>query len=149
HRPDVAILIDAWGFNLRVARALRRAQPDLPIIKYVAPQVWATRPGRARTLARTVDHLLTIHSFDAHHFTPHGLETAFVGNPTLNRDFSQADPVRLRAAIGATPDNQILLILPGSRKEEVRRLLPPFEAAVRLLKASRPGLRVVVAPADT
>ena len=51
-RPDVAVLIDSWGFNLRVARALRRVDRTIPIIKYVAPQVWATRPGRARTLAR-------------------------------------------------------------------------------------------------
>src|SRR5437763_13511486 len=140
HRPDVAVLIDAWGFNLRVARALRRVDPRLPIIKYVAPQVWATRPGRARTLAATVDHLLTIHSFDSPRFVAEGLETTFVGNPTLNRDSSGADPQRLRAAIGAGPDAPILLILPGSREEEVRRLLPPFEDAVHRLKSSRPEL---------
>jgi lipid-A-disaccharide synthase len=147
HRPDAAVLIDAWGFNLRVARALRRTDRRLPLIKYVAPQVWATRPGRARTLAGAVDHLLTIHSFDARHFAAEGLETTFVGNPTLNRDFSTADPRRLREAIGAGLETPILLILPGSREEEVRRLLPPFEDAVNRLAASRPELRVVIAPA--
>lgn len=148
-RPDVAILIDAWGFNLRVARALRTADPRLPLIKYVAPQVWATRPGRARTLARAVDHLLTIHSFDAGYFEREGLDTTFVGNPVLNRDFSNTDPSRFRDLIGAGPDTPILLLLPGSRIDEVERLLPAFRAAVDRLKSEHPDLRVVIGLADS
>ena len=95
-QPDAVVLIDSWGFMLRVARRLRKLKTPPILIKYVAPQVWATRPGRARTLARTVDHLLTIHSFDAPAFTAEGLATTFVGNPVLNRDFSQADGARFR-----------------------------------------------------
>ncbi len=148
-RPDVAILIDAWGFNLRVARALRAADPRLPLIKYVAPQVWATRPGRARTLARAVDHLLTIHSFDAGYFEREGLATTFVGNPVLDRDFSRADPGRFRDLIGAGPETPILLLLPGSRLGEIERLLPVFQATVDRLKSQRPDLRLVIATADS
>ena len=148
-RPDVAILIDAWGFNLRVARALRQVDSELPLVKYVAPQVWATRPGRARTLARAVDKLLTIHSFDAPYFEREGLATTFVGNPVLNRDFSAADGARLRAEIGAGPGDPILLLLPGSRAGEVDRLMPVYDAAVRILKATRPELRLLIAPADS
>jgi lipid-A-disaccharide synthase len=148
-RPDVAILIDAWGFNLRVARALRAADPRLPLIKYVAPQVWATRPGRARTLARAVDHLLTIHSFDAGYFEREGLATTFVGNPVLDRDFSSADPSRFRDSIGAGPNTPILLLLPGSRLGEIERLLPAFQAAVDRLKSERPDLRLVIGVADS
>jgi lipid-A-disaccharide synthase len=148
-RPDAAVLIDAWGFNLRVARALRRLDPTLPLIKYVAPQVWATRPGRAATLARTVDRLLTIHAFDAPFFQREGLAVTFVGNPALRRDFSKADPGRLRAGLGLGPADPLLLVLPGSRAREVDRLLPPFEAAVNILKAARPDLSVVVAAAET
>ncbi len=147
-RPDVAVLIDAWGFNLRVARRLRRVDPTLPLIKYVAPQVWATRPGRARTLAGTVDMLLTIHAFDSDYFIRAGLETHFVGNPVLTRDFSGADPEGLRASIGAGPVEPILLVLPGSRAGEVRRLMPVFEAAVARLAASRPNLHVLVGAAE-
>jgi lipid-A-disaccharide synthase len=148
-RPDVAILIDSWGFNLRVARALRRLEPDLPLIKYVAPQVWATRPGRARTLAATVDHLMTIHSFDASYFEREGLATTFVGNPTLNRDFSGTNERRARAQVGAAPGVPILLLLPGSRSGEVDRLMPVYQQTVERLTATHPGLVVVVAPADT
>jgi lipid-A-disaccharide synthase len=148
-RPDIAVLIDSWGFTLRVAHRLREIDPGLPIVKYVAPQVWASRPGRARTLARSVDHLLAIHAFDAPHFEREGLATTFVGNSALARDASSADPARLRAAIGAGPDDPILLVLPGSRPSEIRRVMPIFEDAVALLKAERPPLRVVLPAAAT
>ena len=148
-RPDVAVLIDSWGFTLRVAQRLRRLDPRLPLIKYVGPQVWATRPGRARTLAATVDHLLSIHAFDAPWFEAEGLPVTFVGNSALNVDFSHADPGRLRARIGAGPQDPILLVLPGSRPSEIQRVLPAFEDAVNLLKETRPDLHVVVAAAPT
>ncbi len=146
--PDVAILIDAWGFNLRVARSLRRASPGLPLIKYVAPQVWATRPGRARTLASVVDHLLTLHSFDAPFFTREGLPTTFVGNPALNRDFSVTDPIGLRARLGLGANDPLLLLLPGSRAGEVSRLMPVFEDTVARLLAEQPRLAVALAVAE-
>jgi lipid-A-disaccharide synthase len=146
--PDVAVLIDSWGFNLRVAHRLRRLDQRLRLIKYVGPQVWATRPGRARTLARAVDRLLTIHTFDAPLFENEGLPVTFVGNPILAKDFSRADPIRLRADLGIAERAPLLLVLPGSRNGEVERLLPPFEDAVRLLKARSPDLVVVVAAAD-
>ncbi len=147
-RPDAAILIDAWGFTLRVAHRLRRLDPHLALIKYVAPQVWATRPGRARTLARAVDRLLTIHAFDAPYFQAEGLPVTFVGNPALERDFSNADPARLRAAIGAAPEDPLLLVLPGSRHGEIDRMLALFGRAVEILASERPSLRIVVAAAD-
>jgi lipid-A-disaccharide synthase len=148
-KPDVAILIDSWGFTLRVAQALRLQTPGLPLIKYVGPQVWASRPGRARTLAASVDLLLSIHGFDAPWFEKEGLPVVSVGNPTLVRDFSHADPQRLRDHIGAGPDDQILLLLPGSRPAEIRHVLPHFEEAAALLKADRPALRVVIPVAST
>ena len=148
-KPDVAVLIDSWGFTLRVAQRLRRLMPDMPLIKYVGPQVWATRPGRARTLAAAVDHLLSIHAFDAHFFEAEGLPVTFVGNSALNVDFSAADPERLRRRIGAGPDDPILLVLPGSRPGEIERVLPAFEDAVNILKADRPHLQLVLPAAPT
>ncbi|MDB5437421.1 MAG: lpxB [Phenylobacterium sp.] len=148
-KPDIAVLIDSWGFTLRVAQRLRRLDPALPLIKYVGPQVWATRPGRAKTLAAAVDHLLSIHAFDAPYFEAEGLPVTFVGNSALSLDFSKADPARLRAQIGAAPADPILLVLPGSRPGEIQRVLPPFEDAVRRLKADRPGLHVVIPAAPT
>jgi lipid-A-disaccharide synthase len=147
--PDVAVLIDAWGFNLRVAQRLRRLDPKLTLVKYVAPQVWATRPGRARTLARRVDRLLTIHAFDSGYFESEGLPTTFVGNPALARDFTSADSESLRASLGIGSGAPLLLGLPGSRQSEIDRLLPPFEDAIGRLKADRPDLTIVLAAADS
>jgi lipid-A-disaccharide synthase len=147
--PDVAVLIDSWGFTLRVAQRLRRQSPGLPLIKYVGPQVWATRPGRAKTLAAAVDHLLSIHAFDAPHFEAHGLPVTFVGNSALTVDFSKARPGRLRKQIGAAPSDPILIVLPGSRPGEIERMLPVFEDAVRRLKETHPSLHVVVPAAPT
>jgi lipid-A-disaccharide synthase len=148
-KPDVVVLIDSWGFTLRVAKAIRRLYPDVPLIKYVGPQVWASRPGRARVLAEAVDHLLSTQPMDAPFYEPHGLPVTFVGNPALARDFSKANPARLRKAIGAGAEDQILVVLPGSRPAEIAKVMPAFEDAVDILKAERPGLHVVVPVAAT
>lgn len=148
-KPDVVVLIDSWGFTLRVAQQLRKLDPKLPLIKYVAPQVWATRPGRAKTLAATVDHLLSIHVFDAPYFEAEGLPVTFVGNSALTLDFSEADGGRLRAQLGIAPEAPVLLVLPGSRPGEISRILPPFADAVGILKAERPELQVVIPAAPT
>ena len=148
-KPDVVVLIDSWGFTLRVAQQLRKLDPKLPLIKYVAPQVWATRPGRAKTLAASVDHLLSIHVFDAPYFEAEGLPVTFVGNSALTLDFSQADGGRLRAQLGIAADAPVLLVLPGSRPGEISRVLPPFADAVAILKAARPDLQVIIPAAPT
>ena len=148
-RPDIAILIDSWGFTLRVAQRLKAQTPELPVVKYVAPQVWASRPGRAAVLAKTVDHLLSIHTFDAPFFEKVGLPTTFVGNSTLSLDLSAADPAGLRRRLAIAPDAPVLIVLPGSRRSEIERVMPPFEDAVALLKAARPDLQVIVPAAAT
>ena len=148
-RPEIAVLIDSWGFSYLTARQLRRRLPALPLVKYVAPQVWATRPGRAKALARTFDHLLSIIGFEPPIFEAAGANVSFVGHPALARDTPNTDPAGLRTRIGAGPEDQILLVLPGSRRSEIDRLMPPFADAVRILKAERPELQIVVLAAAT
>lgn len=147
--PAIVVLIDSWGFTLRVAQRLRRADPGLPLIKYVGPQVWATRPGRAKTLAKTVDRLLSIHVFDAPYFERAGLKTTFVGATALSLDLSGADPVRLRRHVGARNDQTIVLVAPGSRPAEIERLARPFAGALRRLAAARRDLCFVLPAAAT
>lgn len=146
-KPDVAVLIDSWGFTLRVAQGLKRQDPKLKVVKFVGPQVWASRPGRARTLAATVDHLLSILPFDAPFYEPFGLPVTFVGNPALSMDLKAADASRAHTALGAGNADQILLVLPGSRPGEIKRLMAPFGEAVSILKASHPHLLVAIAAA--
>lgn len=147
--PDVAVLIDSWGYTIRVAKALREALPNLPLVKYVGPQVWASRPGRAKVLAGSVDHLLALYPFDAPWFEREGLPTTVVGSPALHIDFSGADPLRFRQSIGIGPEVPLLLVLPGSRPSEIARLTPIFEKTVARLKRDRPQLAVAVIAAGT
>ncbi|MDG1419137.1 MAG: lipid-A-disaccharide synthase [Maricaulis sp.] len=131
-KPAVVVLVDSWGFTLRVAQAVRAAAPDIKLVKYVGPQVFATRPGRAKTLAATVDHLLTILSFDAPFYRQHGLPVTFVGNPTLERPLS-GNGAQFRLRHNITPDADILIVLPGSRPSEIKRLYEPFSRSIDLL----------------
>ncbi|PZR32877.1 lipid-A-disaccharide synthase [Caulobacter segnis] len=148
-KPDVAVLIDSWGFNIRLAKLLRKADPGIALVKYVAPQVWAYHAARARTLAKAVDLLLSIQPMDKAYFDAAGLQNVFVGNSALAKRFDKADAQRLRAAIGLGEDEPMLLVLPGSRPSEIERVMPAFEDAVHRLKADRPDLTVVVPAAYT
>jgi lipid-A-disaccharide synthase len=148
-RPDAVVLIDSWGFTIRVAKAIRAVLPDVKLIKYVGPQVWASRPGRAKTLAGAVDHLLALYAFDAPWFEKEGLPTTVVGSQALHVDVSGADPEGFRRARGIAADAPLLLVLPGSRPSEIRLMTPVYEAAVARLKAERPGLEVAVVAAGT
>ncbi|WP_421728909.1 lipid-A-disaccharide synthase [Brevundimonas sp.] len=148
-RPDAVVLIDSWGFTIRVAQALREALPGVPLIKYVGPQVWASRPGRAKTLAKSVDHLLALYAFDAPWFEKQGLATTVVGSSALHVDMSKADGTAFRQARGIAADAQLLLILPGSRPSEIARMTPVFEQAAARLKAEDPGIEIAVVAAGT
>ena len=148
-RPDAVVLIDSWGFTIRVAKAIRAVRPDVKLIKYVGPQVWASRPGRAKTLASSVDHLLALYAFDAPWFEREGLSTTVVGSPALHVDMSGADPLGFRRTRGIADDAPLLLVLPGSRPSEIRLMMPVYEAAVRRLRAARPALEIAVVAADT
>ena len=145
--PDAVVLIDSWGFTIRVARAIRAALPDVPLIKYVGPQVWASRPGRAKTLADSVDHLLALYAFDAPWFEREGLATTVVGSQALHVDMSAADPARFRAERGIDADADLLLVLPGSRPSEIRLMTPVYEGAVARLRQGDPALEIAVVAA--
>jgi len=148
-KPDAVVLIDSWGFTIRVAKALKEALPGVPLIKYVGPQVWASRPKRAKTLAASVDHLLALYSFDAPWFEKEGLPTTVVGSQALHVDMSGADPAAFRARRGIAPDADLLLVLPGSRPSEIRLMTPVFEGAVASLKQEDPALEIAVIAAGT
>jgi lipid-A-disaccharide synthase len=129
--PDAVVLIDSWGFTLRVAQRLRIRLPRARLIKYIGPQVFATRPGRARTLAKAVDHLICIHDFETPYYAPYGLPCTVCGHPALGRA-TQGDGAAFRER-HALEDAPLLLVLPGSRSSEVRRTGPHlFAAAVQL-----------------
>lgn len=142
---QAVILIDSWGFTLRVAQRLRKRAPELKLIKYVGPQIWASRPGRAKTLARAVDHVLTLQPFEPPLFEAAGLPATFVGHPSLDQEPS-GDAYALRARYGIDDHARIVLILFGSRGAEARRLAPVFADAMAQLRARYGGDIVFIAP---
>ncbi|WP_417475999.1 lipid-A-disaccharide synthase [Maricaulis sp.] len=146
-KPDVVVLIDSWGFMLRVAQGVRAADPSIKLIKYVGPQVFATRPGRAKTLAATVDHLLSIVSFDAPFYTDFGLPVTFVGNPTLER-MTVGDGAAFRASHGLAADAQAMLVLFGSRPAEIRRMYDVMVQAIERILRRQPDLKIVIVLAE-
>jgi len=134
-RYDLVILIDYPGFHVRVAEAARKA--GTKVLYYIAPQLWAWRPGRARRFASAVDRLAVVLPFEQRFFGRLGLRSEYVGHPLVDRG---AWPPRAaaRARLGISPESRVLGIFPGSRSQEIRRLWVPFrDAALRLLGEGR------------
>jgi lipid-A-disaccharide synthase len=141
-RPDVVVTIDAPDFCLRIAKRLKGS--GIPFVHYVAPTVWAWRPGRARKMAGLVNHLLALLPFEPPYFHREGLDCTFVGHPIVEGGAGNGDAGRFRERHGIAADTPLLCVLPGSRQSEVGRLLPDFEAMLRLLAPGHSGLRAVV-----
>ncbi|WP_241523925.1 lipid-A-disaccharide synthase [Oceaniglobus indicus] len=142
-RPDVLITVDSPDFCLRVAQRVR-ARSDIRIVHYVAPSVWAWRPGRASAMARHVDQVLALLPFEPPYMEAAGMRCDFVGHPVVAEPAIEGAAIRgLRDTLGLG-DAPVVLILPGSRKGEVTRLLPIFGAAVARVVAARPDTRVLV-----
>jgi lipid-A-disaccharide synthase len=136
---EALVTIDSPDFCLRVAALVKAAKPGTRIIHYVAPSVWAWRPGRALRMARVVDHVLALLPFEPPYMTAAGMTCDFVGHPVV------AEPLASDAEReGFAGEGPLLLALPGSRKAEVTRLAPVFGAVVGQLKARHPGLRVAL-----
>lgn len=148
-QADAVVLIDSWGFMIRVAQRLKRAGYKGKIIKYVAPQVWAMREGRAKILAKSVDHLLTIHNFDAPYFQKYGLAVTHIGNPMFDTDFSSGDASRLRKHLNLNDSDEVCAILFGSRQSELFQLRRPITDAVSILQKTYPNLVFVSPVSDT
>ena len=144
-RPDALITIDSPDFCLRVARRARALNPDLRTIHYVAPSVWAWRPGRARKMAEVVDHVLAILPFEPPLMQAAGMSCDFVGHPIVSEPLaSEAEALAFRAAHDIAPDQPLILCLPGSRRSEVSRLGPRFDEAMIRLRDRMPEIRVVM-----
>lgn len=140
--PDVLITIDAPDFGLRVAKKVKTAR-DIRTVHYVAPSVWAWRPGRAKKMARHIDQVLALLPFEPPLMQAAGMECDFVGHPVVGEPAANAAQVAaFRAAHDIT--GEMLLVLPGSRRGEAGRLLQRFGETVAQVVRARPGLQVVV-----
>ncbi len=143
--PAALITIDSPDFCLRVARLVKEAAPGLTTVHYVAPSVWAWRPGRAAKMARVIDHVLALLPFEPPYMTAAGMSCDFVGHPVAAEP--QASPIEaqtFRAAHDIPPEAPLILALPGSRRSEIGRLIAPFGETLTLVARRYPDLRVVL-----
>jgi len=129
--PDLCVLIDFPEFNLRLARIAKQVQ--VPVLYYIAPQVWAWRRGRVRKIARLVDRLAVVFPFEPDLYAGQLAGVEFVGHPLLDRVRPSRRREETLAAHGLDPSRQTVLLLPGSRPKEIEYLLPRLVAAVRVL----------------
>lgn len=143
-KPDALVTIDSPGFNQAVAKRVRARDPSIKLIHYVAPTVWAWKPGRAKKYAALFDRLLALLPFEPPYFTREGLDCVFVGHSVIEGGAGKGDAAAFRARHTIPADKQIVVMLPGSRRGEVSRLLPIYQETVALLRRSH-GDRVALA----
>lgn len=137
--PDLVVLIDYPGFNLRLARALRKRGFDGRLVYYISPQVWAWNRGRIPVMASLLDFMICIFPFEKELYEQSGLPTVFAGHPLVDE---------LAEAEAHQREDNLIGLFPGSREREVRKLFPVMLRAVALLREQHPGLRVVGAAAN-
>lgn len=132
-RPDVIITIDSWSFSSRIHKILRKKKLGIPQVHYVAPQVWAWKKKRAKTMYKYIDLLLTLFPHEPKYFTPYNLATEFVGHPVIESGVVHAKAEDFRSKYQIPADKKIISVLPGSRKTEVSKLLPVFIETIERL----------------
>lgn len=143
--PDVIVTIDAPGFTLRL---LRRIAPlGIPRIHYVAPQIWAWRESRDKHYPGLWHDMLCLLPFEPEFFARHNLPASFVGHPVLESGANTGNAARFRDTHGLSPTDRVLILMPGSRRGEINRLLPIYQQTIRELHATIPDLRPVLVAA--
>ncbi len=140
-QPDVLLLIDYPGFNLRFARKVRR--PGMKIVYYISPQVWAWNPGRVKKMQSLIDKMLVVFEFEREIYTRAGIDAEFVGHPILETVSEAQDRKGFCRRYDLDPAKPILGLFPGSRKQEIERIFPAMLGAARMLQAKL-GVQPVV-----
>lgn len=144
--PDAVVLIDYMGANVRLGQRLRRQLPQVPITYYIAPQEWAWRmnDGGTSSLLKFTDRILAIFPEEAEFYASHGAEVTWVGHPLLDLTSDRPNRAEARRQLGLEPEGRLLLLLPASRPQELRYLMPVLAEVAARLQARDPGLAVMV-----
>ncbi|MGH9328871.1 MAG: lipid-A-disaccharide synthase, partial [Vicinamibacterales bacterium] len=132
-RPDVFVAVDFPDFNFRVAEAMRRL--GVPVVYYISPQLWAWRPGRMKAMRRFARLVLVIFPFEERIYREAGVPVEFVGHPLVELARASGPRVEVRRSLGLEVDKPVVALLPGSRPNELRAILPDLVAASRLIAA--------------
>ncbi len=143
-KPDVIMTIDSYSFSARVHKMLKKHGCTVPHVHLVAPQVWAWKKGRAKTIGRFVDHLFCLLPNEPAYFEPYGMPTTFVGHPVIEGGADKGDANAFRKQYHIPKDKRIVCILPGSRSNEIKYLLDDFIQTADNLFATNPDLFFVI-----
>ena len=143
--PDVFVPIDFWGFNYRLAQAM--AKRGVPVVYYVSPQLWASRPWRMTSMRAVASRVLVIFPFEAAIYQKAGVPVEFVGHPLVELTQAATSRREFLEARGLTSSAPVVAILPGSRANEVSRILPDLVAAAAIIRSAVPDVQFVVARA--
>jgi lipid-A-disaccharide synthase len=141
-RPDLLILIDYPEFNLRLAGIAR--QKGIPVLYYISPQIWAWRPGRVKSIAKRVRKMIVLFSFEVPIYQAAGVDVEWVGHPLLDIVRPSLPREEAFERFGLSPEKKTIALLPGSRMEEVTRLLPPMVTSAALLRMAIPKLQFIL-----
>jgi lipid-A-disaccharide synthase len=141
-RPDVFVGVDAPDFNLGLEERLKKS--GIPTVHFVSPSLWAWRGKRIHTMHRSVDHVLCLFPFEPALYEAVGVAATYVGHPLASVIPMQADKIAARRALGLSPDDAVVAVMPGSRRSEIQYIAPAFMQTVALLAQERPKLRFVL-----
>jgi lipid-A-disaccharide synthase len=146
-RPDLVILIDYPGFNLALAKEAQKK--GIAVLYYISPKVWAWRSGRIKTIKQVVNHIALIFPFEEELYRKAGVKGTFVGHPLLDEIQIRDTPEEIKKEMNLSGAEQIVALLPGSRKSEIQKLLPEMIKAAEILHAHFPGMRFTLPVAHT
>lgn len=148
-KPDVIVTIDSWSFSARIHKKIRALKLGIPQVHYVAPQVWAWKKKRARTMYKYIDLLLTLFPNEPRYFTPYHLDTQFVGHPVIESAIVNGQKDKGKFKNKYHIKGKLMLVLPGSRHNEVARLLPDFLTVVRQMQNKYKDMSYVIPTVST
>ena len=143
-KPDILLTIDAPEFCFRVAKKIKLINKDIPIAHYVAPTVWAWRPGRAKNISNFIDHILALFPFEPPYFRDVEINCDFVGHPIVSENLADEDSITEFKKEFSITDEPIILCLPGSRKAEIDRLMPVFGKTLDRFSKILPDARFIL-----
>lgn len=146
-QPDILVTIDYPGFNMRLAKLAK--ERGISVVYFIAPQVWAWRPGRAAGVAKAVDKIACIFPFETDLYKYYGADIEFVGHPLVDTVKPSLPRKEAEKLVGKRPGHPLILLMPGSREMEIKRLLPVMLDAAKLLKQKRPDIDFAMPRAAT
>jgi len=144
-KPSVVLLVDYPGFNLRLAKALKKM--GVKVVYYISPQVWAWKAGRIKLIERVTDHMMVLFKFEKKFYEDRGVHVEFVGHPLVDEVHSSVSKEHFLSRIGLRADHPVFGLVPGSRTREIETLLPPMLGAAELIAQKVPHAQFILTQA--